>query len=234
MFDQLRDDRSEQMSQTMKALHESSRIEPQLFAHPTEGNSMQIMHDGGRGHQLVAVEIFRQDSGGRGLKDTSAMGTIFSGKPIDDGFCLQGVTLQNQPVTQAFIDEQPSATRAMIPYGIVYGNDPIHLRRRGSFTARSSMPRSSPLGFSLFSLSGIGFERKFRRGSRRPEETLLLLSRPIGKLLPKPLNFLSEFIDLSLFLEAFRTRVDQGLSSLRRMTCFWMSETSRVSSLSFR
>jgi hypothetical protein len=37
-----------------------------------------------------------------------------------------------------------------------------------------------------------------------------------------------------LFLEAFRTRVDQGLSSLRRMTCFWMSETSRVSSLSFR
>ena len=218
----------------MKVFYEASRIEPQLFAHPTEGNSMQIVHDGGCGHQLISVEIFRQDSRGWGLKDMSAMGTIFSGKPIDNGFCLQGVRLQNQPVTQAFIDEQPPAPRAMIPYGIVHGNDPVHLRRRGSFTARSSMPRSSPFGFSLFGLIRIGFERKFRRGSRRTKETLLLLSRPIGKLLAKLLNFLSEFIDLSLFLEAFRTRVNQGLSSLKRMICFWMSETSRVSSLSFR
>lgn len=222
------------MRQTMKAFYEGSRIEPQLFTHPTEGNSVQIVHDGGSGQQLISVEIFRQDSRGRGLKDMSAMGTIFSRKPIEDGFCLQGVTFQNQPVTQAFIDEQPPALRAMIPYGIVHGNDPVHLRRRSSFTARSSMSRSSPFGFSRFGLGGIGFERKFRRGSRRPEETLLLLSRPIGKLLSKPLNFLSEFIDLSLFLEAFRTRVNQGLSSLKRMICFWMSETSRVSSLSFR
>jgi hypothetical protein len=130
----------------------------------------------------------------------SAMGAIFSRKPIEDGFCLQGVTFQNQPVTQAFIDEQAPAPRAMIPYGIVHGNNPVHLRRRSSFTARSLMSRSSPFGFSRFGLSGIGFERKFRRGSRRPEETLLLLSPPIGKLLSKPLNFLREFIDLSLFL----------------------------------
>ena len=221
------------MRQTMKVFYEASRIEPQLFAHPTEGNSMQIVHDGSGGHQLITVEIFRQDSGGWRLKDPSAMGTIFSRKPIEDGFCLQGVTLQDQPVTQAFIDEQPSATRAMIPYGIVYGNDSVHLRRRGSFTAHSSMARSSPFGLSLFGLIRIGFERKFRGGSRRTKETLLLLSRPIGKLLAKPLNFLSEFIDLSLFLEAFRTRVNQGLSSLKRMICFWMSETSRISSLSF-
>lgn len=145
----------------MKALYEASRIEPQLFTHPTERNSMQIVHGGGCGHQLIAVEIFRQDSRGRGLKDMSAMGTIFSGKPIEDGFRLQGVTFQDQPVTQAFIDEQPSATRAMIPYGIVYGNDSVHLRRRGSLTTRSSMPRSSPSGFSLFGFGGIGFERKF-------------------------------------------------------------------------
>jgi hypothetical protein len=76
---------------------------------------MQIVHDGSGGHQLIAIEIFRQDARGRGLKNMSAMGTIFSMKPIEDGFCLQGVTFQNQPVTQAFIDEQPSATRAMIP-----------------------------------------------------------------------------------------------------------------------
>src|SRR4030042_3615422 len=113
----------------------------------------------------------------------------------------------------------------MTPYGTVYGNDPPHLRRRGAFTARSSMPWSSPFGFSFFGLSGIGFERKFRRGSRRPEEALLLLTRPIGKLLPKPLNLFSEFIYFSLFLEALWTRVDQGLSSLQRMICFWMSET---------
>jgi len=162
------------------------------------------------------------------------MGAIFSMKPIENGFCLQRMTFQNQPVTQALIDEETSTPRAMIPYGIVHGNNPIHLRSIGSLTGRSSMSWSSSFGLSFFGLSGIGFQRKFRRRSRRAEEPLFLLSRPLGKLLSKPLNFFREFIDLSLFLEAFRTRVDQDLSSLKRTICFWISETSRVSSLSFR
>ena len=222
------------MGQPMKAFHEGSGIDLELFAHPTEGNTVQIVHDGSGGHQLIAIEIFGQDSRDRGLKDPSAMGTIFSGKPIEDGFCLKRMTFQNQPVAHPLIDEESSTPWTMTPQGINHGNNPIHLRRIGSFTARSWMPWSSPFGFSFFGLSGIGFERQFCRRSRRPEEPLLFLSRPIGKLLSKPLNFLREFIDLSLFFEAFRTRVDQDLSSLKRTICFWISETSRVSSLSFR
>jgi hypothetical protein len=60
------------------------------------------------------------------------------------------------------------------------------------------MSRSSPFGFSLFGLSGIGLEREFRRGSGRTKETFLPLPCPIGELLSKPLNLLLEFIDLSL------------------------------------
>jgi hypothetical protein len=58
LFDQLRDDRRKQMGQTMKAFHEGSGIDLELFADPTEGNAVQIVHDGSGGHQLIAIEIF--------------------------------------------------------------------------------------------------------------------------------------------------------------------------------
>jgi len=79
----------------MKAFNQASRVDPELLTDPTEGNSVQIVHDGSGGHELIAVEIFRYNSGGWGLEDSSAMGTIFSRKPIEDGFCLQRVTLQD-------------------------------------------------------------------------------------------------------------------------------------------
>jgi hypothetical protein len=59
LFDQLWDHGSQPMSQTMKAFHEGSGIDLELFADPTEGDAVQIVHGGGRGHQLIAVEIFR-------------------------------------------------------------------------------------------------------------------------------------------------------------------------------
>jgi hypothetical protein len=96
------------------------------------------------------------------------------------------------------------------------------------------MTGSSPFRFSFLGLIGIGFDREFRRGSRSAEESLFSLPRPIGKLLSKTLNFLREFIDLSLLFEAFRTGVNQDLSSLNRTICFWRSEISRVNPLSFR
>jgi len=233
LFDQVWDHGTEQVGQTMKAFHEGSRVDLELLADPTEGDPVQIVHDGGRGEQLIAVEILRQDSRGRGLKGLSAMGTILSGEPIQEGLGLQRLTLQYQPVPQAFIDKNSPTARATIP-------DPIHHlallhpRRIRSLTPCASMSGASPFGFSFFGLRGIGFERKLCRGSGRAEETLLFLSQSIGKLLSKTLNFLREFVDLSLFLEAFRTGANQDLSSLNRTICFWRSEISRVSPLSFR
>jgi hypothetical protein len=58
-FGQSRDERFEQVRQTMKAFNQASRVDPELLTDPTEGNSVQIVHDGSGGHELIAVEIFR-------------------------------------------------------------------------------------------------------------------------------------------------------------------------------
>jgi hypothetical protein len=46
LLDQFRKDRFEQMCQTMKALNKASRVDPDLLADPTEGNSVEVMHEG--------------------------------------------------------------------------------------------------------------------------------------------------------------------------------------------
>jgi hypothetical protein len=46
LLDQFRKDRFEQMCQTMKALNKRARVDPELLADPTEGNSVEVMHEG--------------------------------------------------------------------------------------------------------------------------------------------------------------------------------------------
>jgi len=46
LFRQSRHDWCEQVRQTMKAFNQTSRIDPELLTDPTEGNSVQVMHDG--------------------------------------------------------------------------------------------------------------------------------------------------------------------------------------------
>jgi hypothetical protein len=45
-FGQSGDDRLEQARQTVKAFNQASRINPELLTDPTEGDSVQVMHDG--------------------------------------------------------------------------------------------------------------------------------------------------------------------------------------------
>jgi len=59
LFHQFSDDRFEQVRQTMKALNQTSRIDPELLTDPTEGNSVQVMHDGRGRDQLIAEQMFR-------------------------------------------------------------------------------------------------------------------------------------------------------------------------------
>jgi hypothetical protein len=45
LFYQFRKDRFEQVCQTMKALNKTSRVDPELLTDPTEGNSVEVMHE---------------------------------------------------------------------------------------------------------------------------------------------------------------------------------------------
>jgi hypothetical protein len=57
-FGQSMDDGLEQARQTMKAFNQASRINPELFADPTEGDSVQVVHDGRGREQLIAKKMF--------------------------------------------------------------------------------------------------------------------------------------------------------------------------------
>lgn len=69
----------------MKGIDETARIDLQLFTDASQRDSMEIIQYHCIGHELVAIEVFREDSGDRRLKDASTLGTIAFGEPVDLG-----------------------------------------------------------------------------------------------------------------------------------------------------
>ena len=86
---------------------------------------MQIVHDGRGRDQLVAIEIFGQDPGRRGLEGVSTMGTIFSGKAVEDLFGLQRPSFQYQTFPMPLVDQRATTLWTVIAYYRLKGNNPF-------------------------------------------------------------------------------------------------------------
>jgi hypothetical protein len=162
-FDQSGEDWGEEVSHPVKAIDETARVDLQLFTDASQRDSMQIRHRDGIGHELVAIEVFGEHSGGRRLEDASTLGAIAFGEPVDHGGSPKGATFHDEPLGVALIHERRATLRADISDR---GNDGTSLsspNEIGTRTSSSQVAESSSFGFALFFLSPIGFEGDLRR-----------------------------------------------------------------------
>ena len=115
-FDQLGEDRSKEMGHPVKAFYETPRIGLQLFTDASQRNPVQIVHRRCIGHQLVAIEVLGEHSGGRRLEDSPTLGTIAFGKPIDQRFSPKRTTFHDESLGVTFIHERRATLRAEVSY----------------------------------------------------------------------------------------------------------------------
>jgi hypothetical protein len=113
-FDQLGENGTKKMGHAMKTFDEASRIDLQLFTDAPQRNSVQVVHDRRISHQLIAVEVFREHSGGRRLEGAPTLGAIAFGEPIDQWFSPKRTTFHHEPLGVAFIHEWRATLRAEV------------------------------------------------------------------------------------------------------------------------
>jgi hypothetical protein len=63
---------------------------------------------------LIAVEVFREHSGGRRLEGAPTLGAIAFGEPIDQWFSPKRTTFHHEPLGVAFIHEWRATLRAEV------------------------------------------------------------------------------------------------------------------------
>jgi len=163
-FDQLGEDRGKEMGHPVKAFYETPRIGLQLFTDASQRNSVQIIHSRRIGHQLIAIEVFREHSGGRRLEGAPTLGAIAFGEPIDQWFSPKRATLHYESLGVAFIHERRTALRTEVPYGRNHGVKWFSLNEIGTWTSSSKVSRTCSFGFVSLFLWPIRFEGDLGRG----------------------------------------------------------------------
>ena len=171
------------------------------------------MHDRRIGDQLIAIEVFREHSGGRRLEGSLTLAAIAFREPIDPRFSPKRMTLHDESLGVAFVHERRAALRAEYPYGRNHGAGVLPLNEIGTWPSSSEVSRARPFGFASLFVWLIRFERNLGRGCGGPEKPFLGFSFLIVKLLLEALILFLQGIDLSLFLQALRTTIDHSLSS---------------------
>jgi len=218
-FDQLGEGGSKEKGDPVKAFNETPRIDLQLFTDASQRNSVQIIHSRRIGHQLIAIEVFREHTGNTRLEDSPTLGAIAFGEPIDQWFSPKRATLHYESLGVAFIHERRTALRTEVPYGRNHGVKWFSLNEIGTWTSSSKVPRTRPSGVASLFLWPIGFEGDPGRGRGGTEKPFLSFSLLIAKFLFQTLILFLEGIDFSLFLETLRTTIDHSLSSRSPITC---------------
>ena len=162
--DQFGENRSEETGDPMEAIDEAARMDLQLLTNTSERDSMQIIHHRCIGHELVAIEVFREDSRDRRLEGAPTLGTIAFGEPINPGFSPKRAALQHEPLGVAFIHERSAALRTEVSDGSNNGMPLFSLNEIGTRTSPSKVSRPSSLRFTFLFLRPIGFEGNLRGG----------------------------------------------------------------------
>jgi hypothetical protein len=157
-FDQFGEHGSQEMSYPVKAFDQTPWIGLQLFTDASQRNSVQIMHNRRIGHQLVPIEAFRKHSGGTRLEDSTTLGAIAFGEPIDQRFSPKRATLHHEPLGVAFVHGRRAALRAKVPYRRNHGAGVFSLNEIGTWTSFSKVARTRPFRFASLFLWPIGFE----------------------------------------------------------------------------
>jgi hypothetical protein len=125
---------------------------------------MQIIHRRGIGHELVAIEVFREHSGSRRLEDASTFGAIAFGEPVKHGGGPKRATFHHESLGVALIDEWGTTLRATISDRCNNGAPLLSLNEIGTWTSCPQVSGPSSLGLASFFLSPIGFEGNLRGG----------------------------------------------------------------------
>jgi len=164
LFDELGNDGSEEAGDSVKAFDQTPGMGLELFAEPSQRHPVQVIHHRCIGHELVPIEVFGEHSRGTGLKDSSTLGAVPFGKPIEERFSPKRVTLHYEPLGVAFIHECGAALRTEVPDGRNHRGSSLSLDLVWTGTSSSKVSRTRSFGFTPFFHWLIGFERNLRRG----------------------------------------------------------------------
>ena len=152
------------MGHAVKTFDEASRIGLQLFTDAPQRNSVQVVHDRRISHQLIAVEVFREHSGGRRLEGAPTLGAIAFGKPIEQRFSPKRKTLHHEPLGVTFIHEWRATLRAEVSYRRDHSTQVLPLNESGTRTSSSNVSGTRPFGFASLFVWSIRFEGDLGRG----------------------------------------------------------------------
>jgi hypothetical protein len=152
------------MGHPVKAFYETPGIGLQLFADASQRNAVQVVHRRCIGHQLVAIEVFGEHSGGRRLEGSPTLGTIAFGKPIDQRFSPKRMTFHDEPLGVTFIHERRATLRAEVSYRRDHRTQVLPLNETGTRTSSSNVSGTSPFGFASLFVWPIRFEGDLGRG----------------------------------------------------------------------
>jgi hypothetical protein len=189
-------------------LDQAPRSQARLVADAPHRDTVQRVHRGRRGDELVPRETFGQDGRGLRLEGAPAAGAIALGQPVEDALGLHRATFQDGPARRPLVLQGGMIVRAVAADLDGDVHDPLSMVRveRLATGALMSRPCPSPLG-GICQL-GAGLDGEFGRGGRRPKEALLGLARLIPEVLLEALEFLGEPIDLPRLLQTSGAPVD--------------------------